>query len=125
MKSKSEVNKTLERLEKKLDDKKEKLASEKSKEAIEKSKKNLLDNYKKTNDFKRYANKKLTDEQALTLLKAVKYLMPTLLLILCLMSVAVNSILSPCVAQTLSASENLHRIHIYGSGKAVCWTVVQ
>ena len=34
----------------------------------------ILDDYKKTDDFKRHANKKLTDEQALTLLKAVKYL---------------------------------------------------
>ena len=44
---KSEVNKTLARLEKKLEDKKEKLSSEKSKEALEKSKKKLLDDFNK------------------------------------------------------------------------------
>lgn len=74
---KSEINKTLERLEKKLEDKKEELSSEKSKEVLENSKKKLLDDFNKEKeadakkDVNKLVNELMKKEQSKPLAEAM------------------------------------------------------
>lgn len=74
---KTEINKTLERLEKKLEDKKEELSSEKSKEALENSKKKLLDEFNKEkeatakNDVNKLVNELMKKEESKPLAEAM------------------------------------------------------